>query len=62
MYIYSDMYDYIGEPIHLFNSITGMNHLKIIIVIIALISNYTLLFIWLAFVSYKVLYLTLGVF
>ena len=62
MYIYSDVYDYIGEHIHLINSMTGMNHLKIIIVIIALICNYTLLFIWLAFVSYKVLYLTLSVF
>ena len=62
MYIYSDVYDYIGEHIHLINSMTGMNHLKIIIVIIGLISNYTLLFIWLAFVSYRVLYLTLSVF
>ena len=45
MYIYSDVYDYIGEHIRLINSMTGMNHLKIIIVIIAVICNYTLLFI-----------------
>jgi hypothetical protein len=62
MYIYSNVYDYIGEHTHLINSITGMNQLKIIIVIIALISNYTLLFIWLAFPSYKVLLMTLIVF
>jgi len=62
MYIYSNVYDYIGEHTHLINSITGMNQLKIIIVIIALISNYTLLFIWLAFPSYKVLLMTLILF
>ena len=33
----SDVYNYIGKHIHLINGITGMNQLKIIIVIIAVI-------------------------
>ena len=34
IYIYRFLYDYIGKHIHLINSITGMNRLKINIVII----------------------------
>ena len=43
----SDVFDYIIKHIHLINSITGMNQLKIIIVIITVISNYTLPIIYL---------------
>ena len=38
----SDVFDYIIKHIHLIHSITEMNQLKIIIVIITVISNYTL--------------------
>ena len=38
----SDVYDYTGKYIHFINSMTGMNHLQIIIVTVTVILNYTL--------------------